>query len=273
MLNRMRDCIADGNTRDALIIGQNLFAHNPDNREVFDIFYSVLWSLASSANNSEEKLRYFQQLSSVLTAFSEAVILDNSTIEYIKSKENSLSLLFNDVQECKLQEKRAFVKEKIIQNDECLKNANRIIDQISKASNKPEFDSKLRELQKCDSKIDKAYLSDRQQREYDCATQKCTQLVDKKVRQFEREKNNEYNMKALEAYGKVFNYFKENKNCDNHKEIISGLFEYDSTRLYNETLAYYNHVYSYILSKLNDEEKFILTKAAIYCDARRWKDE
>lgn len=44
---------------------------------------------------------------------------------------------------------------------------------------------------------------------------------------------------------------------------------FDASRLYNETLVYYNHVYNYILNELSDEEKFTLTKYAVMCERKR----
>lgn len=62
--------------------------------------------------------------------------------------------------------------------------------------------------------------------------------------------------------------FKNGKVVGNHKEIIKGLFMFDASRLYNETLVYYNHVYNYILGQLSDEEKFTLTKYAVMSERK-----
>ena len=62
--------------------------------------------------------------------------------------------------------------------------------------------------------------------------------------------------------------FKNGKVINNHKEVLKGLFVYDASRLYNETLVYYNYVYNYVLGKLSDEDKFLMTKFAIMCERR-----
>lgn len=41
------------------------------------------------------------------------------------------------------------------------------------------------------------------------------------------------------------------------------LFSYDASKLFNETLIYYNHVYSFIFNKLDDNGKFRLTQISI----------
>ena len=76
------------------------------------------------------------------------------------------------------------------------------------------------------------------------------------------------NLKAVQAYENVFNYFKNNNVVDGHKDIIKSMFEFDASMLFNETLIYYNHVYNYVLSKMNDEEKLLITKYAIMSEKK-----
>lgn len=44
---------------------------------------------------------------------------------------------------------------------------------------------------------------------------------------------------------------------------------YDAGRLFNETLIFYNHVYSYIFNKLDDNGKLELTKYSIECERKQ----
>ena len=62
---------------------------------------------------------------------------------------------------------------------------------------------------------------------------------------------------------------KNSKNLDNHIEIIKNMFSFDATRLFSETVIYYNQVYSYIFSVLSDEDKLALTKVAINSQKKR----
>lgn len=269
MLGKMQTCASRGEIREALIIGQNLFNQMSGDQDVFSAYYSVLWSLVSQAENIEVKEGYFQQLSAVLATFSETTQLNDATVEYIKSKEDALSLLLKEIQQERVAQNNAFKRQKVKQNCECLEKAEKIIGKIKEVKKQREFDALLRQLQEYDAKIDKSCFAKNQKSKYEALTQCCTQIVNGKMRYFEHEKNVEYNLKAIEAYEKVFKFFKANENSNNHQEIIQGLFAFDATRLYNETLTYYNHVYSYVLSRLNDDEKFIMTKLAIYSQVER----
>ena len=268
MLQRMKENIASRHLRDALIIGQNLFYHNPGDVDIFSTYYTVLWSLATEANGSTEKLQYFKQLTQVVASFSEAVQLDDEMVEYIKSKEDSLNLLYKSIEEVKAEEEKQFVKSKFLQNDKVLRTIQERISELSVVKSKAEFDSLLNTIQKLDAMLDKQYMSDSENAQYEVLTTKCSELVNIKVAAFDRQSKEEYNQRALDSYEKVYRLFRDGNLPGNHTEVVSGLFAYDPTKLFNETLTYYNHVYSYVLSKLNDEEKYVLTKAAIHCEKR-----
>ena len=50
--------------------------------------------------------------------------------------------------------------------------------------------------------------------------------------------------------------------------VSSTLFAFDAGRLFNETLIYYNHVYSFIFGKLDDDGKLALTRYSIECERK-----
>lgn len=93
------------------------------------------------------------------------------------------------------------------------------------------------------------------------------------MREMEYKNNIAYNKKAAEAYDKAFKLFKGNEsNYKNQTQLFnlvsSTLFAYDAAKLFNETLIYYNHVYSYVFGKLDDDGKFALTRFSIECERK-----
>lgn len=269
MIEKMKALATDGKFREALIIGQNLFARNSGNLDTYKAYAALLETVMDIEDTFEGKMRYFQNLSSVLTVFSETVSIQDDMIDFIMTQENKLEKLFNEIQQLQKQEERAYVKKKVMANDDVLAHLPNLMNELQKSRDKTYFDTLLQQLQQCDALIDKAYLTERQKNLYDSITQQCSKIVDTKVCAFQRVNDAEYNEQALAAYERVYQYFKNGKIPDNHKEIISGLFGFDANRLFNETLTYYNHVYAYILSKLDDNGKFKLTKAAIRSEIRR----
>ena len=94
------------------------------------------------------------------------------------------------------------------------------------------------------------------------------------MRQLEYKDNIDYNKKAVNAYNSAFTSFKNNESRYKDKSqlfslVSTTLFAYDAGRLFNETLIFYNHVYSYIFNKLDDNGKLELTKYSIECERKQ----
>lgn len=269
MVSRMKGYAAEGKFREALIIGQNLSARNSGDPEVFEAYVSVLEAVMEAEDTSDGKMQYFQQISSALAALSESAEMDDSMVRFVMSQEERLGELFNGIQQIRKQEEREFVKAKILANDDILAKLKDATEKAGVAPDKPSFDAALRQIQQYDEALDKSYLVDRQKASYESMTQQCSKIVDAKLRAFQRKEDIAYNDQALAAYERAFQLFKTGKVPSDHKDVINGLFGFDAGRLFNETLTYYNHVYAYILSKLDDDGKFRLTKAAIHSEMRR----
>lgn len=269
MIEKMYDYMRRGNFREALIIGQNLFARDSGNVKIFEAYANVLESVMKAEDKSDGKIRYFKQLSAILTLFSETVIMDDSTVAFIMSQEDKLAKLLDEIQQLRKQEEREFVKQKVVENDGILSKLPSVINSLTTAVDQAAFDTVLQKIQQYDSAIDKDYLTDRQRNLYESVTRQCSEIVNIKLRTFRHKVDAQYNEQALEAYERVYQYFKTGEVPSDHRDVISGLFGFDASRLFNETLTYYNHVYAYVLSKLDDDGKFRLTKAAIRSEMRR----
>lgn len=124
-----------------------------------------------------------------------------------------------------------------------------------------------------DAEIDHDNLTSEQKTHYDQLNKSCTDTISAKMRQLEYKDNIDYNKKAVNAYNSAFTSFKNNESRYKDKSQLFGLvsttlFAYDAGRLFNETLIFYNHVYSYIFSKLDDNGKLELTRYSIECERK-----
>ena len=244
-----------------------MFNKSPGDRECFEPYFLLLAELASEGE-TDQRSSFLQQAMAAIAAFSESTDLTKEAVEYIREKEALMEDTYNKIEAEKERLKRGFIKEKIQFNDDALSLIEKLLSQLNSVNSDGEFEKIIKKLGDVDSSIDKEYLSERQLTKYSELTRTSSSLVSGKMAFFENERNKEYNLKAIEAYEKVFNMFKDNEILDSHKEIIKNLFVFDASRLYNETLVYYNHVYNYILSKLSDDDKFLLTKYAILSEKR-----
>ena len=146
-------------------------------------------------------------------------------------------------------------------------------DTLQSADTQESFDAILVKIGKIDSEIDKDALTEEQNNVYEALTKDHTELIGSKMRQLEYKKNIDYNKKAAEAFASAFERFRKDEGKYKKQTQLftlasKTLFAYDASRLFNETLIYYNHVYSYIFSKLDDDGKFALTRYPIECERK-----
>lgn len=267
MINLFKTYIYQADITDALLVGQNIFLKNKGNKEIFTLYFDLLLSIADNNPASAEK--YLEQAVNVLSMFSENVDISAAQVQYIRDCEVKLTASVTKMEEYKHQERVRALKKIIENNDRILGRIKDIIKELSVETVRESFDELLVEMSARDLELDKDNFVERQRKEYDLLTKKCQQVIDAKFKEYERLANVKYNQEALASYEKIFRLFKDPANNEYHANQIIELFMYDASRLFNETLVYYNHVYNYVLSKLNDEEKLSITKLAIITEKKR----
>ena len=92
-----------------------------------------------------------------------------------------------------------------------------------------------------------------------------------KMEELNRNELLDYNKRAVSCFNDVLQAFKRDsgkfKNESNLKALMtSKFFVFDSSKLFNETLVFYNHVYSVVFQDVNDTLKFKLTEWALRTD-------
>ena len=258
-----------GQTKQALLVAQNLLNKNPNDTDIFVSFFDYLLNLAEENDTIQLANTFLNQASGVLEFFSENTEIDKDVVELILAKEESLNRVLNRIAEKKNELTKESLKNLVIYHNDSLDLIEKLLNKIEACKKQEEFEKYLDDIHKIDEKIKKDDLTKKQLFRYEELTRKTSSLVSQKLSFFENLRNREYNMQAITAYEKVFNMFKNGKVTEGHKEILELLFSFDPSRLFNETLVYYNHVYNYILGQLSDDEKFLMTKYAIMADRRK----
>lgn len=265
MLQLFYDYCSKGKTKQALLVGQNIFNKDRANRQIFEAYFDYL-ILLSKEREVEEAKTLIQQAAGTLAVFSENVEMCESIAEFILTKEEMLNNALQLVSDKENAVMRERINIEIAHNDDALSLLDRLLDKISKCEDENKFNVYINDLGRIDKSINIEQLNSTQESRYSELTKKSSEIVSMKMVNFEKVKNREYNIKAIESYEKIFSMFKNGKVIGEHKDVLNGLFKYDASRLYNETLVYYNHVYNYVLGKLSDDEKFLMTKYAIMCE-------
>lgn len=255
----------------ALLVGRNMVNKNPGDEECMTAYVDLLLFLADTLPSLQERKTFLGQASVTLSFYEENAELDEIILDNIEAYRERIGAIAVeiDAEESKKYQEELYNSEK--KNENLIKQLFSIKQKLVNAKNSIDFDQLLKEISLVDAKIEHDYLTEQQKLYYDQLSKESTNLISTKMREFEHDSNVEYNKKAVEAYSQAFNNFKaeENKykNYTQLQNLVSKtLFAFDASRLFNETLIYYNHVYSYIFGKLSDERRFDITKLSIECE-------
>ena len=262
-----------GQLVNALLVGRNLLNRDPGNREAFAPYFDFLCSLAEGLPALADRQNFAQQASVVLSFYEENTELTEDSVAEIGAWQERLNEVIAAIDSEQAEILHQHQEEIAKQNDDCLKKLFALKDEICQASTQQDFDAAMAKIGALDQKIDQDTLTEDQTRMYERLTKEHTDLIGEKMAQLEHKKNVSYNKQAVEAYQRAFQTFKANESkYKDHTQLYGlaagTLFAYDAARLFNETLIYYNHVYSYIFSKLDDNGKFALTRYSIECERK-----
>ena len=273
MLNLFNTYKNENKIAEAVLVARNLFNRNPQNHKVFSTYFDYLCNLAETLPNSADRQDFAAQAGVSLAFYSENAELDDSLVSSIAAYQQRLTEIINTLSISE-QEARATTIAKVnTKNDNSLKKLYQLKDALHSASTQEQFDNTLIEISMADSEIEKNALTNEQNKAYESLTKEHTDLISAKMRDLEYKKNIAYNKQAADSFAKAFKLFREDESkYRNQTQLFSlassTLFAYDASRLFNETLIYYNHVYSYIFSKMDDDGKLALTRFSIECERK-----
>ncbi len=270
LFNKYKD---SSHITEAILVGRNLFNRNPGNKNIFGAYYDLLCSLAENLPLLSERKNFVGQAKVALAFFAENANLDEGTVNDINAYEQRLNAISRTIEAVEQEQETKRADQITVRNNECITKIYRLKDSLSCAASQEEFDGLLSELGVLDRNIDKDMLTDEQIMHYDSLTKACTATISDKMREFEQKSNVNYNKQAVNACAEAFRQFRENESkYKNQTQLFSlvakSLFAFDASRLFNETLIYYNHIYSYIFGKLDDDGKFALTRFSIDCERK-----
>ena len=247
MFNEYKDA---GKIQEALLIGRNMVNKAPGDSECVNAYLDFLLMLAEKLPRTDERKSFADQANLVLSFYEENADLTDDIINDIHVYHNRLGAVVTDIAQLDQEEYEKQKRAIEATNTTQIKKLYTIKQKLENAKTHAEFDKLLQEMNKS-----------------------CTDTISAKMRQLEYKDNIDYNKKAVNAYNSAFTSFKNNESRYKDKSQLFGLvsttlFAYDAGRLFNETLIFYNHVYSYIFSKLDDNGKLELTRYSIECERK-----
>lgn len=263
----------DGKITEALLVGRNLFNRNSGDEKIFSACFEYLCTLAETLPSLADRINFAEQASVALAFYSENAELTSESVDALSGQQQRIDGILSEIESTKAKrvaDERAEIE---AHNSECLKKLYSLKDEMHRATTQDEFDKILVKIGETDTAMDKDEFTDEQSSIYKSLTKGHTELISEKMHQLEHIKNIAYNKQAADAFASAFDRFRKDENkYRNQSQLFllasTTLFAFDASRLFNETLIYYNHVYSYIFSKLDDDGKLALTRYSIECERK-----
>ena len=246
---------------------------NPGDDECVSAYVDLLLSLAEKLPSLNERKNFIGQANVTLSFYEENAELTPEVIDKISSYRSKMGELAVMIDDEEIAKENDGLRQIELENAKLIKQLFSIKQKIASAKSKDDFDKNLREISLIDTRIEHDYLNEEQKVLYDQLNRECTDIISSKMRELEHISNVEYNKKAVEAYDSAFKKFRNDESKYKNQTqlfalVSSTLFAFDAGRLFNETLIYYNHVYSFIFGKLDDDGKLALTRYSIECERK-----
>jgi transcriptional regulator NrdR family protein len=254
---------------------KNIYNKNIDNRDVFQIFFEFCIKIAKWNIDVPTRKVFLEQASSAIIFFSENALLTGELLELIQICQKEVDELHGEINRVEqIQASRGLEEAKKAQTD-FLGQLTEYKYELSKCTNQQQFNTILEKVKASEEQINIEILDEKESKLYEELTKEYPNVISQKLEEFEQNRLKEYNKKAVADFHHVYNEFKEDEDkyktslLELKRLVERKLFSYDASQLVNETLIYYNHVYSYIFSKLDEVGKFKLTELAIEMEKKK----
>lgn len=258
--------VKDNSIWDAQIVGKNIFCLTPGDEKSFMDYFSFCLTVAHWPVEIETRTFFANEAELALTVFSEKCNMNDSMLKVIQESRSKLVAVSTEINEFIQKQTDEQAKSAYNANNKVLADLSKLKSKLNNAKGQARFDEVLKIIATYEESLDKTILDQQQTVLYNSLTRDFSALVSQKMAEIAHQEDIQYNKNAANSFKKAFELFKANE--DKYKEsdselyglVSAYLFAFDAKRLFNECLVYYNHVYSYIFNKLDDDGKFRFTQ-------------
>lgn len=255
-----------GKYTEAYIVIKNYFNNNRDDEQIFLAFVDLGLKLSALDIMFDERKGYLNEVSNALAIYTDYADMSESTLEVISNVTEQIGKAYDNI----VNSEQMYIKEQ--QKRESEKNNDilqRLAEQnelLKKVSSQLQFDQKLKDITCLEENLNKENFTENQQMSYDTLTKHYSDTISRKMEELHKIELLEINKKAIKAFKNVFDLFTAQKKKYKESEsdlkalVVHSLFAFDSRDLFNETLVYYNHIYSLIFNEISDDMKYKLTE-------------
>ncbi len=253
----------------AYAVAKNIYCRNVGDLESFETFADLALRMASFDIALEERKTFLNEVSNSLVVFSESVEITEEILNKVYEYEEKIHNVFESIDRAEVEHLCSIRELNESMNTELLLRLGELNDDLKNAETQDVFDKKIKEVTEIEQKIQKEFFTEEQMNTYEVLTKCFSDTISRTMEVLNRKSLIEINRKAILSFKKAFDEFVCNKSKykdspSNLKSLmVTTLFAYDSRDLLNESLVYYNYVYSMIFNDVSNELKYKLTEWSI----------
>lgn len=261
--------VASNEIWDAHAVIKNMYNRNVGDTELFQRYFNFACMVAAWDIELDTRHYFLEEAGTALIVYAENTTMDAERLAAIKACRERLDIIRGEVSDVRNALAQKYARETQANNNAVLKDLADLKGKLSRAGTQEAFDEVLLTLAERESLLAKEELTGDQKSLYDRMTKEYSALISDKLTKLAMASNAEYNRTAVKEFKYVLDAFQKNESLYTGSSsqlyalVSSRLFTFDPARLFNETLIYYNHIYSYIFSKLDEDGKFRLTQISI----------
>lgn len=259
----------------AQIVGKNIFCENPSDKTAFTRYFDFCIEQALKQEDLNSCSFFVNESELALSLFCERCDMSETMLDIIDGCRSRLLSTRESVNNKFQKETEANALRIVQRNDNTINELDATAGLLKGVTNQVEFDTLINKVSELENSLDKPSFTPQQQEKYNTITRAFSDLITEKMREFQHQKDVDYNLKAVKVFKEVYDTFKKEekkykKGENDFKGLIANsLCGFDGTRLFSETSMYYNFVYSYIFNTVGDELKIKMTEFAITSDRKR----
>lgn len=253
----------------AQIVGKNLFCDNPSDIKVFSTYFDFCIEQAIGQDDLDSCSFFLNEADLAFSLFCERCDMSEALLDTIDASRSHLLKARDNVNNKFQKETESKVIRLTQKNESTILELEKVAEKLRGTSKQEDFDTIINRVSGLENALDKSSFTPQQQEKYNTITRAFSELVTEKMKEFQHQKDVDYNLKAVKVFKEVYDTFKKEekkykKGENDFKDLIANsLCGFDGTRLFSETSMYYNFVYSYIFNTVGDELKNKMTEFAI----------
>ena len=269
MLDLLRKSVEEYNIERVMVIGRNLVNRDPNDKEAAQCFLDFLFELADTLPVLEERRDFLNQGKMILSFIEENANLDSEYLDWIILYSEKASEIEKKIILAEEEKINKIVSEIEMSNNKALMKIHELCDSLKTVNTQDRFDELMAEFIEIDRGIEKDYLTPMDQRQYEQLSKLCSDTISERMQVIERNKNIDYNNEAIRSYKAAYQDFCKSESTykSNLPSLMymlkDKLFSFETSRLFPETIIYYQEIYKHIFDRLPDEGKEMITLTSI----------